>query len=277
MGLLKRRRPFKEKTLKQIVEEIAGDAKYGFKAVVVELSGNPLFEGNGLRQHNKTDREFLLELARDCGAIMYVEACAEGDELYFLSQYRVMNLIKPAVTLYYGRCDVPERLISFEANADTGNIQLPRVFTGMEYEGGKKIQPKKADIPPVSPAVDRFRDENLDELRKREPQKEAQLKALMTAAQQVQKDLRVERGSVDRVAIPTPVKQKVLDEIAKNQFSTSLQGMKASGSTVGNHRLHAQTTVEIADAGRFSGKWYLSKVQHIVDGQGYRTRFEARR
>ena len=62
-----------------------------------------------------------------------------------------------------------------------------------------------------------------------------------------------------------------------NQFSTSLYGMQASGSAVGNHRMHAQVTVRIADVGGFSNIWYLSQVRHILDRQGYRVEFECRR
>lgn len=279
MGLARRRRAFKDKTLQQIVEEVAGDARYGFASLDVQLCGNPTFRGNGLRQHSKSDREFLLDLARDYGAIMYVDAAEDGDNFHFLSQYHVMNVIDPALTLYYGRCDVPERLTSFEASSDVARVQLPRELTGLEYREGTPVQPQQADIRPVADeaAEDVFRDENLAELRRREPQKADQLEALMTAAPDVQQELREERGSVDRVAVPGFTTAEELAEIAKNQYSTSLHGMEATGSTMGNHRLHAQSTVEIADAGRFSGKWFLSRVQHTVDNEGYRTRFESRR
>ncbi len=64
---------------------------------------------------------------------------------------------------------------------------------------------------------------------------------------------------------------------AQNQFSVSRYGMQASGATVGNHRLHAQTAVRIADVGGFSNIWYLSQVRHILDRQGYRVEFECQR
>ena len=54
--------------------------------------------------------------------------------------------------------------------------------------------------------------------------------------------------------------------------------MRASGTAVGNHHLHAQAAFNIADVGkRFSGIWYLSKVRHILDKEGYRTEFECQR
>jgi uncharacterized protein len=277
MGLLKRKRAWQDKTLKEIVTEIAADPKYSFKQKEIKLRGDPCFDGNGLRQDNKTDLEFVLELASDYGAIMYIAADDKGDNFHFLSQYHVMEEITPALTLYYGRCDVPGRLLSFRANSDVGNIRLPRLLSGMDYTTGKRIQPKDQKIEEVVQPVDRFRDENLTEFGKREPAKAEQLKAMMTAAADIQTKVREERGAVDHVADPVFTTEERIKERAKNQHSTSLLGMEANGTTTGNHRLHAQTTVEIADAGRFSGKWFLSKVQHTVDSQGYHTSFECRR
>lgn len=277
MGLLKRNRPWKDKTLEQIVAEIASDEKYAFQRQDIKLRENPSFKGNGIRQQDKTDRDFLLELAAEYDDIMYVDADDTGDNFHFLSQYHIMKDIKPAVTLYYGRCGVPNRLLSFEANSDMGNIQLPRVLSGIDYKTGKRTGVITGPIGKVEQPEDRFRDENLTELRKREPEKAAQLKALISAAREVQQKLREERGSVERVAIPTCTTAEELSQRVRNQFSTSLLGMEASGATVGNHRIHAQTGIHIADAGRFSGIWYLSNVQHILNGQGYQTKFQCRR
>lgn len=277
MGLLKRKRAWQDVTLRQILEEIAGDPNYGFQTIDIQLRGDPLFSGNGVRQQNKTDRDFLIDLAREYGGVMYVDADETGDNFHFLSQYHVMQEIEPEVTLYYGRCDAPDRLLSFDANSDVGNIQLPRALSGIDYNTGQRTQPRSAPIEAVEQPEDRFRDENLTEFRRREPVKAAQLEALMTAAKEVQEQVREERGSVDQVAVSTFTTEEELAQRAENQHSASLLGMEASGATLGNHRLHAQTTVEIADTGRFSGRWFLSKVQHIVDDQGYRTKFECRR
>lgn len=277
MGLLRRKRAWQDVTLRQILEEIAGDPRYGFQSTDIQLRGDPLFPGNGLRQQNKTDRDFLIDLAADYGGVMYVDADETGDNFHFLSQYHVMKEIVPEVTLYYGRCDVPGHLLSFDANSDVSNVQLPRVLSGIDYTTGQRTQPRPVPIEAVDQPEDRFRDENLTEFRQREPLKAAQLEALMTAAEAVQQQVREERGSVDRVAVSTFTTDEELSQRAENQYSTSLLGMEASGATLGNHRLHAQATVEIADAGRFSGRWFLSKVQHAVDDQGYRTKFECRR
>jgi hypothetical protein len=258
------------------VDKIASDARYGFRRRDIQLHGNPRFGINGKRQHDKTDRQFLVDLAAEHDCVMYVDADDAGDNFHFISQYHIMK--KGAeVTLYYGRCDVPERLVSFEANADVGNIRLPRVLSGMDYKEGRRVEACPDAQEKSEPPEDEFRDENLTELRKREPEKAAQLKALISAATAVQQQIREERGGVERIAIPTHITSDELCERAKNQSSTRLLGMEGSGSIGGNHRIHAQTVIHVADAGRFSGRWFLSKVQHILNGQGYRTTFECRR
>ena len=81
-----------------------------------------------------------------------------------------------------------------------------------------------------------------------------------------------------REATPTFTSEDEQNAIAQNQFSTSIRGMRATGSTVGIRQLFAQTNIFIGDVGgRFSGKWFLSSVRHILDGQGYRSEFECRR
>jgi len=276
MGRLKRRKARKG-ALEEIVCEIAKEAKYGFQEKCVTLHGDPCFDGNGIRQDNKTDLEFLLDLACDWGAILYVTATDEGDNFYFLSERHVMQELEPAVKYYYGRCDVEHRLLSFKANVDVGNIQLPRVLSGMDFETGQRIQPEDQQAEQAEPPEDEYQAENLTEFGKSDKEKGAEVEAMATAAEKIQKQVRDERGAVEHIADPGLRSPEHIKERAKNQFSTRLLGMEGSGTATGNHRLHAQTTVEIADAGRFSGKWFLSKVQHTVDSKGYYTSFECRR
>mgnify|MGYP001001405871 FL=1 len=90
--------------------------------------------------------------------------------------------------------------------------------------------------------------------------------------------LREELGSEERIATPGFVSQADLDTQAENQFSTSIHGMRATGTTTGNHRIRAQSSIRIQDVvGRFSGTWYLTRVRHVGDRQGYLTEIECRR
>jgi len=193
-----------------------------------------------------------------------------------VAQYEIMSA-EPEITLYYGRCGVPNRLLSFEAGSDVSDIQLPRAFSGMVYDDGQPVE-EEVPVEEVGSTEDTFYDENLTEFRQHEPIRAAQLESLIAASRDVQQKVREELGSVQREATPTFVTAEGLRERAKNQFSTSIRGMRASGATLGNHRLHAQTSVYIADVGgRFSGTWYLSQVRHIVNSEGYRTEFQCQR
>ncbi len=274
MGLRRRNRSWPDTKLYDIVFDIADDY---FRRKDIRLQGNPHFEGNGIRQHDKTDLEFLRELATEHGCEMYVDADESGDTFHFVSQYDIMNA-KPEATLYYGRCGVPSRLISFEASGNVGDNHLPRLFSGIVYKTGKATEIAEVPILKTGEQEDRFFDENLAEFRKREPIKAVQLASLIEASPVAQQEVRQELGSVQREALPTPVTEKALREREKNQYSISVHGMRASGSTVGDHRLHAQASVTIADVGRrFSGTWYLSQVRHILNSEGYKTEFQCQR
>jgi phage protein D len=274
MGLRKRNRVWTDTSLDGIVRDIGGGY---FDSIDVNLKGNPSFKGNGIRQQNETDLAFLLRLAAEYGCEMYVVAGDQGDELFFWAQHSIMKS-KPQATLYHGRCGVAGRLLSFEATTEVSKIQLPRVFAGIDFETGKRIEKKKAQVEEVGTTEDRFRDENLTGLRGRYPAKADSLGKLLSAAKTIQRDLRKELGSVEQEVTPGFVTQDDLNVRAENQFSTSIYGMRGSGSTPGNHRIHAQATIDIADVGgRFSGTWYVSQVRHILNGQGYQTEFQCQR
>ena len=276
MGMKRRSRVWRNITLTELVEKIAKNKAYQFQSHAVEVIGNPRFDGNGIRQQNQTDLEFLLQLAKANACEMFVEAEDTGDKLVFKAEAKIMKP-KPQMILYYGRCDVPNRLLTFQASGEVRHIQLPRVFSAINDRDG---QSHPVNSPPIEePEVpDPFFDENLSALAEREADKAKKLKAIVTAVPEIRQKLRSELGGVKRVATPTFATPENLEFRAQNQFNTSLQGMRASGSTIGNHRLHAQSSIGIADVGgRFSNKWYLSQVRHILDRQGYRTEFQCQR
>ncbi len=275
MGLRKRNRPWTGMALSALVEEIAG--AYFSGSVEVNLRGDPEFTGNGIRQQDETDLAFLLRLGARYGAEMFVVSGDEEDALHFASQHHIMTA-EPEITLYHGRCGAPARLIQFEAGTDVGNIQLPRVFSGIDYASGEPTEATTAPIEAVGEDEDAFFDENLAAFSEREPERAARLEALIAAAEGIQATLREELGSEERIATPGFVSQADLDTQAENQFSTSIHGMRATGTTTGNHRIRAQSSIRIQDVGgRFSGTWYITRVRHVVERQGYLTEIECRR
>jgi phage protein D len=275
MGLRRRNRPWTDVTLSEIVKTIAADYFIPAK-IVTNLKGDPKFEKNGIRQQNITDLKFLRDLAGKYGCEMFVIADDEGEELHFDALYQIMKTV-PEVTLVHGRCDVANRLLSFEANSDISKIQLPRVYSGIEYESGELIE-ESADVEEVGDTEDTLFDENLTAFRNAYPERAGQLEGLLSAAEGVQDQLRQELGTVKRLSTPGFTTRDHLKKYAENQFSTSLHGMRATGTAAGNHRLHAQAAVNITDVGgRFSGVWYMSQVTHTLNQQGYTTGIQCQR
>ena len=83
----------------------------------------------------------------------------------------------------------------------------------------------------------------------------------------------------DLVANRPVFSQTEADQMAKGIFNRmSLHFVKGEGEAIGNALLRAGEVVEIGKLGRrLSGLYYLTRVQHIIDGDGYRTRFDCRR
>jgi len=276
MGLRKRNRIWTDTSLKKIVGDIASDY-FGNNDIKIDLKGDPGFKGNGIRQQDETDLAFLLRLGSAYGCEMFAVSGEEKSELYFKSQYNIMRETPP-VTLYHDRLGAADGLLSFDAAADIAKIQLPRVFAGSDYDTGELIQQVTAPVEIVGDVTDSFADENLARFTGTYPERADAIKGLLSAAEAVYGRLREELGSVDREISTGFTTRDELSKRAENQFSTSIRGMSASGSAMGNHRIHAQSTICIADVGgRFSGIWYLSHVRHILDREGYLTEFQCKR
>ena len=274
MGLKRRNRPFTGMTLSRIVQEVAGPY---FRTVDVQVQGDPPFPGNGIRQHEETDLRFLRRLARAFGCLLYVAPGATDDTLRFVGQSYAMSQL-PAVTVYHGRSDVSDRLLSFQSSVDAADIELPRVLSGVDYHTGQPIEREVTQVARAARSDDPFFSENLSDFASRSPDRAQQIRGLVTRAAAARAALRAELGASVREATPTFTTEDQQRAVAQNQFSTSVLGMRASGSTVGIRRITAQTSIAVGDVGgRFSGTWFLSQVRHILDEQGYRTEFECRR
>ena len=157
MGLRKHNRKWADVSLEDVVNRIA--SKY-FTTIIFgstsktkkkppEKSPNispektktiPRFIGNGIRQDNVTDLQFLMSLAADFGYEMYVDIDVSNtvpkDNFFFISLQSSYGKA-PSAKLYHARCGIRENLSSFEVNADIRRRRLPPVFSGMDYESGK--------------------------------------------------------------------------------------------------------------------------------------------
>lgn len=278
MGLYKRNRPWQEPatTLDSIVKTIA--ERYFLKTQIkVDLKENPEFNGNGIRQNEESDLAFLYRLANKHGCEMYVEENETQQLFYFKSQYKIMTKM-PDIKIHHGRCDVANYLLSFEADTNVGNIQLPQMFSGINYKTGQRTEVITGTVDEVVDMDDQFLNENIIEFRKKEPLKAQQLEKLIKQGPEVQLNLRTQLGTVQRIETPSFTTEAELNIKKQHQFSSSNHGMRANGTTLGNHRIRANTIIDIADVGgRFSGTWYLSQVQHILNNKGYQTEFRCQR
>ncbi len=275
LGLRQRNRRWTDKKLSEIIEEIARE--HFNSDVEVDLLGDPQFTGNGIRQQDETDLAFLYRLGTAYGFEVFVVTDEDTDTLHCTAQYQIMTS-EPEMTLYHGRCDVPNHLTRFQASSNVSDIQLPRVFSGIEFETGELAEVTTAEVGEVGELEDQFLDENLTEFRQRDAQRAEQLASLLDAAPTIQQELRKDLGEVEREPTLGFTTQEALEERAKNQFSTSIHGMRGNGATPGNQRIHAQASIGISDVGgRFSGTWYLSQVRHTLDRMGYQVEITCQR
>jgi phage protein D len=276
MGLRRRSRPFADMRLSDIVRKVASDY-FSRIDIDIDAQGDPQFPGNGVRQQEETDAAFLRRLAESYGCLLHVAIGDSDDTFKFVSQKKVMTA-KPDVSLFYGRSDVPDRLLSFEANVDAAQIELPRLLSGIDYDTGQATEMALTTIDDAGDVDDSCFSENLAALAGDHPDKADALASLAAGAEASQALLRADLGASVREAIAGFTTEDQQNAMAQNQFSTRLHGMTGSGATVGIRRLVAQSAVWIGDVGgRFSGAWFLSSVRHILDAQGYRTEFECRR
>jgi phage protein D len=274
MGLRKRNRAFTGMSLSDVVKAVAQPY---FSSLHVAINGDPMFPPNGIRQDDETDLGFLMRLAKAYGCVTYVSIGASSDTFNFIAQYNVMTSA-PEVTLYYGRCDVDYPLLTFHSSADVSDVQLPRALSGIDFDNGQPIDVTAVQLLRVPADTDQCFQENLAAFGKAAPVKAMQLGQLLASARGVQAALQKELGPTMRQAVSTFTTQSNIAALAKNQFSTSLHGMRGSGTTFGVKELVACTSVGIQDVGgRFSRNWFLTQVQHTLDREGFNTSFECRR
>jgi hypothetical protein len=275
MGLRVRNRRFKDVPLSAIVRSVA-EPHFGGRPLHIEPLGDPVFDGEGLRQRDETDLCFLRRLADETQCVMGVEIGPDGDAFTFVAQQAVLQK-PPGVTLHYGRCNVEQRLVSFDARVSVGDIALPRTIAAMDRLTGEVIEPRDGRLAEVVKLDDRFLDESLAAFEDRHPDQGPELRALIEGAAEVSKALRQELGETRREPMPAFANVEHVIQNGEHQPSTSLQGMSASGTIVGNKDVHARMAMGISGSGRFSGSWFVAKATHTFDNRGYRTEFTCQR
>lgn len=275
MGLQERNRRFRDVTLSQIVTQVADPHLEA--PLSIALIADPIFPGEGLRQREQTDLAFLRCLAEHMHCAMGIDLVEGAEEFVFKAHQRVLEATAD-VTLYYGRCDVANRLLTFDAQVDVASIAVPRAIAGMDPATGVIIDPVATPIAPVGRVEDRLLDDNLSAFEEEHPDRAALLRELIAAGEALDPIVREALGEARRDPIPSfATPEEANEEAQAAQPSTSVHGMEATGSTPGNKDIHARRPMEVEGGGRFSGKWYVSRATHTLDRQAYRTDFTCNR
>jgi hypothetical protein len=271
LGLKPRNRRFVDVTLEQIIRQLVNGRFTGSPAV--DLLANPKFEGQGLRQREETDLCFLRRLAAANHCTMGVDVAGT---FRFKATAKVLKE-QPTVSLAYGRCDVPARLLTFQAQADAGRIEVARVIAALDPITGEVHDVRESPVePPVTPE-DPLLDEALAAFAVESADRASSLNQLIAAAPAVDTTFRKSLGAARRAPIPT---FSTLDQLAEDgalQPGATALGMEANGGALGNKAMHVGAPLMIVGGGRFSGPWFVTKATHTLDRQGYRTDFTCER
>ena len=271
MGLVERKKIWRDTTVRGIVREIG--RSYGFAAVEVDVEsdGRIAFE----HQDGTTDLAFLQELAGKYHAKCFVELDRDHREvLWFMPDRRILNREpRPDMLVLRYRQGPGSNLMTFSPSFDASFFDRVRDVTDFDTEDGgpartpdhrKQPQPAAAyrwDLPADGPT----RASSADWRR---------IQALHDAG------MRNKVALQRKLAAPKPVPGAVArtrGELADRSdvLETRREGMSATGTTVGTIWLRAKSAVVIAGVHRrFDRRWYVTSVTHTIDQNGYRTDFK---
>ncbi len=276
MGLRRRNRPWTDIDLQGIVSQIATEYGFLIQDITLPPGGNPTYTGNGIRQREETDLAFLHRLADAQRCKVFVDTEDFGDVFTFKAEQMIMDA-EPASTVYYGRCGVENALLSFSVNSDVSRRRRPQVYATVDPETGQETEAERQAEEPRDLLGDPF-DENLAELGRRDPTRAAALAPLLNVAAGAYQSIFDATGDEEREITPGLYNAQALRQRTAPQASTVTEGVTGRGVTEGNKELRAKRNIQIeAVGGRFSGKWYLTQVRHVVDRSGYRTHFTCSR
>lgn len=267
MGLVEKRKVWRDRTVTDIVGEIA--RSNGFTQVEAQLSPDPTIRSRPIHQDGKTDLAFLQDLARTYHAKCFVELDEQGREvLYFIPERRILHLRRPDQLILQYRLGPSSNLISFSPRFDSSYIDRLKDTQDIDHQGNR-IQTQQ-NPPPSEEFIWQL---GSDALARASEADQEMIRSLyekgVERKRNLQEKLTARRPTVGAVAPD----QAELDSTDDSLESRRL-GMTANGSTYGNIWLRAKSKVTVQGVGeRFSGDWYVNNVTHKVDNNGYKTDF----
>lgn len=270
MGLVEKKKVWKNKKVSDVVKEIANE--YGFDAAHVTAEPDPDTKiTKPINQDGKTDLAFLQELAQKYHARSFVELDENGEEiLYFIPERRVVSLSRPDKLILRYRMGPESNLMSFSPAFDSSFIDRKKALADVDKKG-KPI--KSEDKPqPTAEVVWELSDAALARANQADKDR---IRALYDAGAQKKKDLQ-DKLTAKKVIVGVVAAEQSEIEESNDSLESRRLGQTASGTTFGNIWLRAKTNVRVEGVNsRFVGDWYVSSVTHKIDNSGYRTDFKA--
>jgi phage protein D len=268
MGLEERHRRWRDRTVTDIVREVA--QPYGYSRVEAQLSPDPRIGSRPLLQDGKTDLAFLQELAGTYHAKCFVELDDNGEEiLYFIPERRIVQLRRPDRLLLRYRVGPHSNLISFSPSFDSSYLDRLREVNDVDTQGqpvrSQEEPPAEVEVWQLDPVrLALASDEDHD-----------RIMTLYEAGAGRRADLQ-QRLAARRPAVGEVVADQDDLESTNDSLESRRLGMSARGSTFGNIWLRAKSRVTVEGTSqRFDGEWYVSSVTHRLDSSGFKSEFQA--
>jgi phage protein D len=270
MGLVERKKVWRNTTVTAIVQRVVSDGGYSFASVQANLTPDPQIRAEPINQDGKTDLAFLQELAQTYHAKCFVELDEQNNEvLYFIPERRILRLRRPDQLVLRYRTGPNSNLSSFSPSFDSSYIDRWNEITDLDSDG----RPVETGDQPQVDTVIWDLDETLTAQASTEDQDRIRTLYESGAQQkdQLQQQLTAVRPAVGAVAVASSEMDATADQLESRRL-----GMSGSGTTVGTIWLRAKSKVTITGVNsRFAGEWYVPSVTHKIDASGtYRTDFK---
>lgn len=266
MGLQEHNRRWHDLTVTDIVRKIAQENK--FKHVETQLSPDPMIRHKPIHQGGKTDLAFLQDLAKKYHAKCFVELDEHGEEiLYFIPERHIVKLRRPDKLVLRYRTGPNSNLISFSPGFDSSYLDRLKAVADVDTHGNEiESQDKPTEI-----VIWKLDDTRLAQANKQDKDK---IRELFNKGSECKRELQ-RKLTARRVTSGEVTRDKSEMESTNDSLESRRLGMSANGTTFGNIWLRAKANVFIEGISeRFNGEWYVSRVTHQIDSNGYKTEFK---
>lgn len=245
-------------TVSQIVHDIAID--HELRLGQVQPAYNAEFsETHPKPQVETMDLAFLYSLADDYGSRLFVQYDDIGDTLNFVSVEKLLEANALNTPLVFN-----ENLESFSITADSFAASPPVAVTSTDASSGEPTPSSSSEVDTSqgrwTPDADRIAqlEEGLNRISR-----------LVARTAIGREQPGIYRQTLARL-VGAPAR---LESDLSQTFGNAAQilGQSGIGQTKGSYWLHPRRMVQIEGyGGRWSGVWYLSEVDHLLDVQAHR-------